>query len=54
MAVDPIKINAITLWKTLKILKGVQAFLRFCNFYCKFVRGYSRIVKPLTSLIKKG
>ena len=35
-------------------MKGVQSFLGFCNFYRKFIEGYSRIAKPLHGLTKKG
>jgi hypothetical protein len=31
----------------------VQAFLRFSNFYRRFIKGFSRIVKPLVALTKK-
>lgn len=32
----------------------VQVFLSFCNFYRRFVSGYSRIAQPLTSLMKRS
>jgi len=35
-------------------LGDVRAFLRFANFYCRFVKGYSKVVEPLTLLTRKG
>ena len=35
-------------------VKAVQSFLGFCNFYRKFVPGFSNTVAPLTTLIQKN
>src|SRR5271156_4295577 len=32
--------------------RDVQVFLGFCNFYRRFIQGYSHIARPLTSLMK--
>ena len=34
-------------------MKHVQAFLGFCNFYCRFIQGFSDIARPLFNLTKK-
>jgi hypothetical protein len=47
---DPVKIQGITNWPTPKSQKDVQAFLGFCNFYCRFVRDYAKIACPLHPL----
>jgi hypothetical protein len=47
---DPEKIKAVQEWPRPTSLKDVQAFLGFCNFYRRFITGYSNIVKPLTTL----
>lgn len=52
--VDPEKIAIIRDWPQPTSVKGVQSFLGFCNFYRKFIEGYSRIAKPLHGLTKKG
>jgi hypothetical protein len=31
----------------------VQSFLEFANFYQRFIKGYSKVVAPLTDLLKK-
>ena len=50
---DPIKIAAITDWKTPTTLKHVQSFLGFANFYCHFIPKFSNIARPLNQLAKK-
>jgi hypothetical protein len=51
---DTEKIRAIQDWEPPSNLKDVRAFLGFANFYCRFVRNYSRIVQPLTFHTHKG
>jgi hypothetical protein len=51
LKVDPEKVAIVNNWQLLISVKGVQFFLGFCNFYRKFVRDYSGIIKPLTNLI---
>ena len=46
------KISAVKSWQSLKTVKGIQLFLKFCNFYCRFIHNYEKIVKPLVNLIK--
>ena len=37
-------------WPTLTDRRELQRFLRFANFYCWFIRGFSSTVQPLTAL----
>ncbi|SGY78585.1 BQ5605_C008g04896 [Microbotryum silenes-dioicae] len=48
------KVKAITSWPTPTSLKELQQFLGFCNFYRRFIEGYSRVIAPLTRLLKKN
>jgi hypothetical protein len=50
---DPQKVQCIVDWEAPVNLKDVQAFLGFSNFYRRFIKGFSRIVKPLVALTKK-
>jgi hypothetical protein len=52
--VDPDKIVVIKDWRLPKIVKGIQGFLGFCNFYWRFITEYGRVAKPLTALTHKG
>jgi hypothetical protein len=50
---DPIKLKAIQDWPLPQMVKDIQKFLRFCNFYRRFVKDYSHIARPLFNLTKK-
>ncbi len=47
---DPIKIAGIAEWPTPTKKKELQSFLGFMNFYQKFIKNYSKVVKVLTQL----
>ena len=51
--VDPEKVAAIKKWQFPKSVKGVQAFLGFCNFYRRFISGYGTIAKPLNQCTRR-
>jgi hypothetical protein len=50
---DPKKIQAVMDWLTPKIIRDMQCFLRFANFYRIFIKNYSQVVAPLTQLTCK-
>jgi hypothetical protein len=47
------KIKTIVEWKTSCHFKKTQAFLKFTNFYRRFIKNFFRIAKSLLNLIKK-
>ena len=49
---DTRRVTAIEEWPTPRSFHKVQQFLGFANFYRRFVRWYSKIVGPLTNLMK--
>ena len=51
---DPQKVSGILDWPAPKDKKGVQRFVGFANFYRKFIRGFSSIIAPITSLTKQA
>lgn len=53
LTMDPAKTKVIDEWPTPKTVKDIQSFLGFCNFYRRFIAGYSKTAKPLTYLTKK-
>ena len=53
VCIDPIKVQVIQKWSALKCLRDILSFLDFVNFYCHFIEGFSKIVRPLTELTKK-
>lgn len=53
ISMSPDKVSSILSWPTPKTLTQLQAFLGFANFYRRFIKNYSMLVKPLTDLTRK-
>ena len=47
------KIKTIREWKALKSVKNVRSFLRFVNFYRRFIKNFSILAMPLIKLTAK-
>lgn len=47
---DPEKIEALKTWPSPTNLKELRSFLGFSGYYRRFIKDYSRVVKPLTDL----
>jgi hypothetical protein len=52
VSMDPRKVRTITSWPRPKSFHDLMSFLGFCNFYRRFIDGYSKVSHPLTSLLK--
>jgi len=50
---DSVKTQAIWDWTAPKKIKEIQCFLGFCNFYRRFIEGFSRTARPLYARTKK-
>ena len=48
---DPKMIEAVKTWTTPKTVTDVRNFLSFTNHYCRFIRGYAKVAKPLNTLV---
>ncbi len=46
------KIKAVRDWPKLQSVRDIQMFLGFANFYKKFIKNFSRITTPLTSIFR--
>lgn len=53
VSMDPAKVSAVLEWPVPSKVKDIQAFLGFANFYRRFIEDYSRIVRPMTELLRK-
>jgi hypothetical protein len=54
---DPTRVKATSEWPPPKTYRDIQVFLGFCNFYRRFIFGFSNVAQPLNSLLrglKKG
>ena len=52
LSMDPIWIKTITEWLVPTSIKEIQVFLGFCNFYRRFIKGYSQVALPMMDLTK--
>src|SRR5436190_7368487 len=52
ISMDPARISTISDWPIPRSVTDIQIFLGFANFYRRFIDGYSRVVMPITSLLR--
>ena len=53
VSVDQAKIKAVRSWSSPKNVTEVRSFLGLAGYYRRFVKYFSRIARPMTSLMKK-
>ncbi|KAK3575039.1 hypothetical protein QTP86_019784 [Hemibagrus guttatus] len=49
---DMVKVRVVTEWPAPSTVRELQRFLGFANFYRRFIRNYSSVAGPLTSLLR--
>jgi hypothetical protein len=54
IVVDPSKVKQVLDWKPLTTMSEVRSFLGLVGYYRMFIPNFSKIVKPVTQLLKKG
>jgi hypothetical protein len=52
--VDPSKVRDVLNWSPPKNVPEIRSFLGLAGYYRRFIEGFSKIVKPLTTLLEKG
>lgn len=53
VASNPEKIQAMVAWPRPSTTTELRGFLRLTGFYCRFIKGYTSIAGPLTTLLRK-
>ncbi|KAL0151624.1 hypothetical protein M9458_053025 [Cirrhinus mrigala] len=54
VTMDEHKVKSVLNWPQSSTLRELQCFLGFANFYWCFIRNFSSVANPLTSMVKKG
>jgi hypothetical protein len=54
VVVDPAKIKEIMDWPTPRNVIEVRSFMGLVGYYRRFIKGFSKIGNPITSLQRKG
>jgi hypothetical protein len=54
ISVDPAKVREIVGWKIPSSVTENRSFLGLAGYYRRFLEGFSKIAKPMTSLLEKG
>jgi hypothetical protein len=52
--IDRGKVETIKKWKAPNIIKGIQRFIRFLNFYRDFIKNFSEVTVSLMLFIRKN
>jgi hypothetical protein len=53
LAVDPKKVAVILAWKAPKDVRGIKSFIGMAGYYQRFIEGFSKIARPITTLLAK-
>jgi hypothetical protein len=51
--VDPPKVKEIVVWSIPTTVTEIRSFLGLVGYYQRFIKGFSKIAKPMTSLLEK-
>jgi Reverse transcriptase (RNA-dependent DNA polymerase) len=51
LSMDPVKLSGIRDWPTQTMVKQVQGFIGFANFYRQFIKKFSELTLPLNNLL---
>jgi hypothetical protein len=54
ISIDPSKVQDVLNWKPPKSVHQVHSFLGLVGYYQRSIPNFSKIVKPITDLLKKG
>ena len=50
---DPEKVKAVSEWKQPTSATEIRSFLGLAGYYRRFIKGFSKIARPMTELLRK-
>jgi hypothetical protein len=53
VAVDLEKVTAVANWKRPTSVTKIRSFMRLAGYYWRFIEGFSKIARPMTTLLQK-
>jgi hypothetical protein len=53
IVVDPVKVHEVMDWKPPTSVHQIRSFLGLAGYYRRFIPNFSRIVKPMTELLRR-
>jgi hypothetical protein len=53
ISVDPSKVQDVLSWNAPTSVGDMQSFLTLAGYYRRFIKGFSKISKPMTELLEK-
>ena len=54
ISMDPTKVETVLSWLAPQSVLEIQTFLGLANFYRRFIKNFSRLLVPITALLKKN
>jgi hypothetical protein len=54
ISVDPAKVKEIMEWRVPTTVTEIWSFMGLAGYYRRFIEGFSKIAKPMTSILEKG
>jgi hypothetical protein len=54
ISMDPSKVKDVLSWKTPQNVSNIRSFLALAGYYKRFIKGFSKISKPMMELLAKG
>jgi hypothetical protein len=54
ISVDPSKVRDVLNWKPPTNVGEIQSFLGLAGYYRRFIEGFFKLTKPMTSLLEKN
>jgi hypothetical protein len=54
IAIDPSKVQDVLNWKAPTNVNEIRSFLGLAKYYRRFIEGFSKLAKPMTTLLEKN